>query len=182
MKGNGNNFSTLFCKLVFFCIPTSGLRTKYLYRHRALFHHLGEKCFWQPRILPSDLEYISIGNNVKVASNLSFVNHDIIGYMLNDSSLLNGIKVESTYWGCIEIGNNVMIGARVMIMPNVKIGNNVIIAAGSIVTKDIEDNVIVGGVPARPIGNIYDLMEKRKCVTRLSLTDVWAQFESDHKK
>lgn len=158
------------------------MRTKYLYRHRALFHHLGEKCFWQPRILPSDLEYISIGNNVKVASNVSFVNHDIIGYMLNDSSLLNGIKVESTYWGCIEIGNNVMIGARVMIMPNVKIGNNVIIAAGSIVTKDIEDNVIVGGVPARPIGNIYDLMEKRKCVTRLSLTDVWAQFESDHKK
>lgn len=40
----------------------------------------------------------------------------------------------------------------------------------------------MGGVPARPIGNIYDLMEKRKCVTRLSLTDVWAQFESDHKK
>ena len=49
----------------------------------------------------------------------------------------------------VEIGNDVWIGRRVMIMPGVKIGNGVVIAAGAIVTKDIPDNVIVGGVPAK---------------------------------
>lgn len=49
------------------------------------------------------------------------------------------------------IGNDVWIGRRVMIMPGVKIGNGVIIAAGAVVTKDIPDYAIAGGVPAKVI-------------------------------
>ena len=49
------------------------------------------------------------------------------------------------YWGCIEIGNNVVLGANTLILPNVKIGSNVIVGAGSIVTKDIPNNCVVGG-------------------------------------
>lgn len=49
------------------------------------------------------------------------------------------------------IGNDVWIGRRVMIMPGVKIGNGVIIAAGAVVTKDIPDYAIAGGVPAKII-------------------------------
>lgn len=52
----------------------------------------------------------------------------------------------------LEIGNDVWIGRRVMIMPGVrKIGNGVIIAAGAVVTKDIPDYAIVAGVPAKII-------------------------------
>lgn len=51
---------------------------------------------------------------------------------------------------CI-IGNDVWIGRRVMVMPGVRIGNGVVIAAGAVVTKDIPDYAVVGGVPAKII-------------------------------
>lgn len=49
----------------------------------------------------------------------------------------------------IHIGNDVWIGARVIILPGVTVGNHVIIGAGAVVTKDIPDYAIVGGSPAR---------------------------------
>jgi maltose O-acetyltransferase len=51
----------------------------------------------------------------------------------------------------VVVGNDVWIGARVIILPGVAIGNGVIIGAGSVVTKSIHANAIVGGVPARVI-------------------------------
>ena len=51
----------------------------------------------------------------------------------------------------IKVGNDVWVGADVSVMPGVKIGNNVVIGAGSIVTKDITDNVIAVGNPCRVI-------------------------------
>lgn len=51
----------------------------------------------------------------------------------------------------IEIGNDVWIGANVVILPGVKIGDGAILAAGAIVTKDVEPYAIVGGVPAKHI-------------------------------
>lgn len=53
----------------------------------------------------------------------------------------------------VTIGNDVWIGRRVMIMPGVTIGNGVIIGAGAVVTKNVLDNVVVGGVPAKIIKN-----------------------------
>lgn len=49
----------------------------------------------------------------------------------------------------IMIGNNVWIGGGVIIMPGVTIGDNVVIGAGSVVTKDIPDNVVAYGNPCR---------------------------------
>lgn len=62
----------------------------------------------------------------------------------------------STYCGferksLVEIGNDVWIGAHVMIMPGVKVGDGAIIGAGAIVTKDVPAYAVVGGVPARVI-------------------------------
>lgn len=51
----------------------------------------------------------------------------------------------------VTIGNDVWIGQRAMIMPGVNIGNGCIIAAGAVVTKNVPDYAIVGGVPARVI-------------------------------
>ena len=58
--------------------------------------------------------------------------------------------------GTITIGNNVYIGMGVIVLPNVTIGNNVIIGAGSIVTKDIPDNSVAIGIPAKVIKSIDD--------------------------
>jgi maltose O-acetyltransferase len=54
----------------------------------------------------------------------------------------------------INIGNNVWIGGRAVINPGVNIGNNVVIASGAVVTKDVPDNVVVGGTPAKIIKRI----------------------------
>lgn len=51
----------------------------------------------------------------------------------------------------VVIGNDVWIGRRVMIMPGVHIGNGCVIAAGAVVTNDIEDFYIAGGIPAKEI-------------------------------
>lgn len=47
-------------------------------------------------------------------------------------------------------------------MPGVTIGNNVIIGAGAIVTKDIPDNSVAVGIPAKPIETIEEYVEKNK--------------------
>lgn len=51
----------------------------------------------------------------------------------------------------VEIGDNVWIGTRVIILPGVKIENNSIIAAGAVVTKSFGPNSVIGGVPAKLI-------------------------------
>ncbi|USL44774.1 maltose acetyltransferase domain-containing protein [Priestia megaterium] len=56
----------------------------------------------------------------------------------------------------VEIGNNVWIGGRAIINPGVKIGNNAVIASGAVVTKNVPDNVVVGGNPAVIIKRIED--------------------------
>lgn len=58
--------------------------------------------------------------------------------------------------------DNVFIGSNTTILSNVTIGSNVIIAAGSLVNKDIPDGKIVAGVPAKVIGEVDDLAQKRR--------------------
>ena len=56
----------------------------------------------------------------------------------------------------IVIGENVWIGSNSTILPGVTIGKGSIIAAGAVVTKDVDENVVVGGVPAKFIKKIEE--------------------------
>lgn len=53
--------------------------------------------------------------------------------------------------GRVKIGNFSTIGTNATVLPNLNIGTNVYVGAGAVVTKDVEDNLIMAGVPAKPI-------------------------------
>lgn len=88
-----------------------------------------------------------IGKDVMMAPECVFISRNHEYSDVNIPMRLQGYKEEEP---CI-IGDDVWIGRRVMIMPGVKVGKGVVIAAGAVVTKDIPDYAIVGGVPAKVI-------------------------------
>lgn len=93
------------------------------------------------------------------------ITHDVAHFMLNGMKIWDKKFKEKV--GCISIGYNVFIGANSKILYDVKIGDNVVISAGNIVNKDIEDNSIVAGIPAKKIGNFKDFVEKEKLVKQI---------------
>lgn len=147
-------------------------RTKYIVKHKV-FKSVGENFFFQPRMIPADPELIKFHNNVSVASGVTFINHDLIHNVVNNTG--TNIPYNS---GCIEVMDNVFIGSNSIIMPNVKIGPNAIIAAGSVVTKDVEPNTVVGGNPAKKICTFDELVEKRK---NMKIMDPWEKFNEKNK-
>ena len=100
---------------------------------------------------------------------MTFITHDIFHTLFNGNI--------PYYMGCIRIGNNVLIGTNVTILPDVCIGNNVVIGAGSVVSKDLEDGGVYAGVPAKKIGNFNELFEKRKNRISKDVPSVWEDFE-----
>ena len=64
------------------------------------------------------------------------------------------------------------IRLSVLILYDTKIGSNVIVAAGSIITKDVPDNVVVAGIPAKVIGTFDTFLDKRIQETYLQYVDV----------
>lgn len=141
-----------------YTIRSSMKRAEYM-KKNGIFHSIGERVMITSRKIPLYSKLISIGNNVWMASGVEFIAHDVTHYMLN--GMKDGTKYTEKI-GCIEVGNNVFIGAGVKILYDVKIGDNVIIAAGAIVNKDVPSNSVVGGVPAKVICSFEDYLSKRR--------------------
>ena len=74
----------------------------------------------------------------------------------------------------VEIGNDVWIGANVVILPGVKVGDGAVLAAGAVVTKNVEPYAIVGGVPAKVIKYRFD-----KDMIDVFLQIKWWEWEVD---
>lgn len=171
---NQSGIKSVLKKLYFFCLPTQTMRSQYIVRHSDEFYHIGGGIFWQSRYYPADPDLISIGDNVFITANVSFITHDTIRNMLNRKYKTNRFQ---RAFGCIEVCDNVMIGSGTRILYNVRIGSNVIIGAGSIVTRDIPDNSVAAGVPCRVIGKFDDLVEKRKSVVSYDKAEeYWEEF------
>lgn len=109
--------------------------------------YIGNNCYINFNVTMIDDGKITIGDNVLVGPNvtISTVNHPID----INKRIKNNIIIKD-----VSIGNNVWIGANVVILPGIKIGNNSVIGAGSVVTKDIPNNVVAFGNPCKIIKKI----------------------------
>lgn len=116
--------------------------------------------YYHPCWIPAHPELISIGNNVTISADVRFYEHDLINRKFNNDEDYTGPRIKY-YTGEITIEDNVLLGARSIIMYNVTVGRNAIVAAGSVVTKDVPPYSIVGGNPAKVIGDTRDLLKKR---------------------
>lgn len=131
-------------------------RADYLKKKRY-FKKQGEHCYFQPWNFGTEPYLISFGDNVHVASRVTFINHDIIALMFRYMDKENDYQNRT---GEIQIGDNVFIGANSTVLYDVKIGNNVIIGAGSLVNKDIPDGSVAAGVPCKVVGEFEEYREK----------------------
>ena len=131
------------------------------------------------RILDKELQevtvftplYINCGKHITIGKNV-FINFDCtflgLGGITIEDDVLIGPKVslitenhplnpeerKGLIGKPIVIKKNAWIGANATILPGVTIGENAIVAAGAVVSKDVPDNTIVGGIPAKFIKNV----------------------------
>ena len=145
------------------CLYQSPKNRTEFFRRKHVFGHLGEKCSIQDRMLPLYPNLIYLHNNVRMASNVVFVTHDIIHMMLNNREGDDKGYIERV--GCIEVMDNVFIGTGTHILYGVRIGTNVIIGSNSLVNKDVPDNSVYAGVPARYICSFDEYMRKARLQT-----------------
>lgn len=145
-----------YIQLICIFIRRGYSRAEYLKR-KHYFKSIGEHVYLQPWNFGTEPHLISFGDNVHVASGVTFVNHDITCMMFDYMDKTHHYKLRQ---GNITIGNNVFIGAKSTVLYDVEIGDNVIIGAGSIVNKDIPSGVVAAGVPCKVIGSFEEYQRK----------------------
>lgn len=110
---------------------------------------------------------ITIGKNVFFNTGCSFQDRggirigdgSMIGMNVTISTLNHGLPLEkrhTTFSSPVIIGNNAWIGSNATILPGVTIGNNAVVAAGAVVSKEVPENAVVAGVPAKVVKKIND--------------------------
>ena len=123
---------------------------------KDMFAEIGENCYIEPPLHANwGGKHVHLGNNVYANFNLTLVD-DVDIYIGNDCLFGPNTVIATAghpidpelrarvtqYNAEVHIGNNVWLGAGVIVMPGVTIGDNTVIGAGSIVTKDIPSNVV----------------------------------------
>ena len=98
---------------------------------------IGKHCFFNHGCSLNSMNSIAIGNDCIFGENVKIYDHN---HNYKDTNTL--IRKQKYSISAVKIGNNCWVGSNTIILPGVSIGNNVVIAAGSIVTKDIENNTV----------------------------------------
>ena len=109
--------------------------------------HIGNNFTGNYNLTILDIREVYIGDNVMIGPNTLITT---VGHPLTPMGRRQHLGIAKP----VTIGNDVWIGGNVTILPGITIGNNVVVAAGAVVTKDVPDNTLVGGVPAKKIKDI----------------------------
>lgn len=131
-------------------------------RKKKIFGAIGKDVMIQDHRLPYNPDRVFIGNNVRLATDVLLITHDVSYHVLNNLYRTDEYREKI---GTIVIGDNVFIGSKTIILYDVKIGNNVIVGAGSVVTKDLPDGSVCAGIPCRKIGEFEDFCKKRRNIS-----------------
>ncbi|MCS0231414.1 acyltransferase [Vibrio alginolyticus] len=102
----------------------------------------------------SEPHLIEIRDEVTISFNVSFITHDGATWVFRD------LYPNVTKFSPILVKKRAFIGANSTILPGVSIGERSIVAAGSVVTRDIPDQEVWGGVPARKIMTFENYLDK----------------------
>jgi carbonic anhydrase/acetyltransferase-like protein (isoleucine patch superfamily) len=117
-----------------------------LWRYKRRGLQIADDCRIMGRpFFGSEPYLISIGKGVTISGQVHFVTHDGAPWVIRRRPEYKHV----VKYGRITIHENCFIGQRATLLPGVTIGPNSIVAAGSVVTKDVPPNSVVGGVPAR---------------------------------
>ena len=111
--------------------------------------HFGSHIFANFNLTCVDDTHIYIGDHTLIAPNVTIAT---AGHPIEPSLREKGYQ----YNAPVHIGKNCWIGSGALIMPGVTIGDNVVIGAGSVVTKDVPENVVAYGNPCRIIREVND--------------------------
>jgi maltose O-acetyltransferase len=99
-----------------------------------------------------DVKEVYIGDNVMIGPNTLITT---VGHPLTPKGRRDHLAQASE----IHIGNDVWLGDNVTVLPGITIGDNVVVGAGAVVTKDIPDNSLALGVPARVVRKLENDIE-----------------------
>ena len=140
-------------------------RTKML---KEMFAEIGEGCYIEPPFHANwGGRHVHFGKNVYANFNLTLVDdtHIYVGDMTMfgpnvataGHPILPELRAQGYQYNApVHIGRNCWIGAGVVIVPGVTIGDNVVVGAGSIVTKDLPDNVVAVGNPCKVLREVNE--------------------------
>lgn len=135
---------------------------KYLRKHKV-FGLFGDSVLYQTHYLPNNPKRVKIHDNVKIAANVIFYEHDVINGLFEKYD--PSVKLHG-HGSCIEIYENSFIGGSAIIIGDVSIGPNAIVGGGAVVTKDVQPGTIVAGNPAKVIGRFENLLKKRQMMDK----------------
>lgn len=149
---SGNTKGSLFN----FCFKCSSFFTK-----NSILKIIGLPVRISYRIFIQYILGIDIPDTTRIGKNFNVYHGQ--GLVINNTSVIGDnvtVRHNTTIGnarpngGCPIIGNNVEIGANSVLIGEIKIGNNSIIAAGSVVIKNVPENVVVAGNPAKIVKNL----------------------------
>jgi acetyltransferase-like isoleucine patch superfamily enzyme len=126
---------------------------------------VGEGCRIYISAFGSEPWLVEIGDRVTITSGCRLITHDGSTWLMRDD------KGRRQLFKKVIIGNDVFIGVNSIVMPGVIVEDEVIIAAGSVVTKSIPAGSIVGGNPAKIIGQ-YSTYKKKALESFESTADL----------
>lgn len=101
--------------------------------------------------------FFNTGCSFQDSGGITIGDGTMIGMNITIATLNHGLSLDTrntTYPFPVNIGENVWIGSNATILPGVNLGNNAVVAAGAVVTKDVPENTVVIGVPAKVIKKI----------------------------